>query len=204
MRFTRTLLSVFLISTAYAQRPPAFAKTDRVVTVEQWGRGEATVWAVQPDRIVVYKIFDTAEPDQKLAEIPIKREDADRIRNAVDAIPKELRGQVYLPRDVYDGVMLRLSFTTDGHYTSDRIEVQNLWFQWLGQSIEAISATMPAERRIPFKETVERQALRANWPTKSISIDEYYKQPKPPLPTPTSGTSAVGAPLAPPSSTAGR
>ncbi|MEZ5415563.1 MAG: hypothetical protein R3F03_14755 [Opitutaceae bacterium] len=93
------LLACAITSLAVAQRSPAFAKEGRVVTLEHWGRNAATVWAVQSDRIVVYKVFDTAAPDQLLVEVPISKDQSEKIRTCVSAIPTEARGRVYMPRE---------------------------------------------------------------------------------------------------------
>ena len=192
MKLVLSIILALTVVSAYAQRPSAFAKTDRIVTVEHWGRGEATVWAVQKDRVVIYKVYDTASPDELLAEIPIKKDQADKIRKTADAIPKEVRGRVHFPRGVFDGSMMRISFTSDGHFASDRIEIQNLWFFWLGDTVQAISEVMPEARKIRFKEMIEERirALkwRADWPVESILIDDYYKAPnQTPEPTAPSG-----------------
>lgn len=175
------MLACVVTGFAYAQPSPTFAKDRRIATIEHWGRNAATVWAVQSDRIVVYKVFDTAEPDQLLAEVPITREQSEKIRACVSAIPKEVRGRVYMPRGVFDGTMLRISFTPDGHFANDRIEVQNLWLPWLAGVTQAISEVMPEERKIRFKEQIDERnhmlQWRADWPTETITIEKYYEVP---------------------------
>ena len=165
-------------------RPPAFAKSGRIITVEHWGHAEAIVWAVQQDRVVVYRVFDTDAPDELLADIPIAKAQVEKIKQAVSAIPKELRSRLYRPRGVLDGTMLRLTFTTDGQFASDRIEVQNLWFPWLGDIVAAISNVVPEARKIRFKEAIEKRNRRPDLPIETISIDEYYGEanqpPQPP------------------------
>jgi len=184
------MLVCAVTSFAYAQRSPAFAKDSRVVTLEHWGSHAATVWAVQPDRIVVYKVFDTAESDQLLAEVPITKAQSEKISAGVSSIPKEVRGRVYVPRGVLDGTMLRVSFTPDGHFANDRIEIQNLWLPWLADVTQAISEVLPQEQKIRFKEQIEERNRElkwpADWPTETITIEKYYEEPNQ-SPEPTSG-----------------
>lgn len=175
------MLACVMTGLAYAQRSPAFAKDDRVVTLEHWGRKAATVWAVQSDRIVVYRVFDTAEPDQFLAEVPITKEQGEKIRISVRALSNDVRGRVYMPRGVSDGTMLRVSFTPDGHFANDRIEVQNLWLSWLEGLSQAISETMPEAFEVRFKEQIDERNRMLNWPTDwptdTITIEKYYEVP---------------------------
>ena len=93
-----------------------------------------------------------------------------------------------MPRGVLDGTMLRISFTADGHFASDRIEVQNLWLPWLSAVTEAISAPMPDAEKIQFREQIERRNRmlnwRADWPTDVIPIEKYYAAPEQPASPP--------------------
>lgn len=175
------LLSVMTTVFAAGRQSPVYAKDGRIVTLEQWGRNEALVWAVQSDRIVAYKTFDTAAPDLLIVEVPITKELAEKIRACVSAIPHDAGGRVYAPRGVFDGVMLRISFTTDGHLSNDRIEVRNLWLPWLAGITQAISEVMPDKQKIRFKEQIEAQDSRlkwsTDWPTESITIEKYYEVP---------------------------
>lgn len=182
MRLNFLIIWFAIGTTAFAQRLPVFAVTNRVISIEQWSRAEALVWAVQPNQIVVYRIFDTLAPDELVAVRPIGPEDLKRIRNAVAAIPPAAFGKLHWHGGTLHGPMVKLNFTGDGSYVDTRIEVCGVWADWLKATLDAISTSLPTDLHITFEEQQRKyQKDLSQWTpiptTHSISIKEYYGPP---------------------------
>jgi hypothetical protein len=168
------LLVGMLIVSARAEN----ATAERFVTIEQWGsRGQvATVWAVTPSKITVYEV-EASERDKLLRVVSIEKNEEEKLRRLTAAIPTGSRGKVWLPRGVFDGIMMRISFSADGSFRDDRIEVQNHWRPEFEDLVAAISEQMPADLKITFKEVLERMSKPVDIPIVGVPIKEYYRGP---------------------------
>ena len=158
--------------------PPRYATSERIVTIEQWGgRGQiATVWAVLPTKIIVYRVEGSGR-DKLLRIVSVVKKEEEKFRQLVSAIHAESRGKVWLPSGVSDGFMMRVSFTDDGSFRDDRIEIQNHWRAEFEELVAAISEKVPADLRITFKEDLKRMPTTVGIPIVSIPIKEYYRVP---------------------------
>jgi hypothetical protein len=176
MRALSIIIFSLIAVLAKAEYPPRIAASDRIVTLEQWGgRGnDALVWAVRPTEITIYHIFSST-PDEVLATVPIQKEEAEEIRNVVSEIGKAERGKVWFDANVFDGTMLRISFSASGDLRADRIEVANHWRPEFKKLIDLISSKSPEKWRIGFRERVAHLERGHNVDIRCISVREYYR-----------------------------
>jgi hypothetical protein len=178
MKTASLILFLLFATIAKAEFPPRIAASERVVTLEQWGgRGnDALVWAVRPTEIVIYHVFSST-PDELLATVPIESRLRDAIRAAVAKIKEPMRGKVWFDPEVFDGSMLRISFSPDGDLRHDRIEVANYWRPDFGELVELVSSACPEKWKIRFGERVahlEEGGRKAN--IRCVSVKEYYRE----------------------------
>jgi hypothetical protein len=203
MKLSLLLFWFTLGSAVFAQRLPVFAPKDRVITVEQWSRTEALVWAVQPNQIVLYRMFDTLAPDELVAVRPIGPSDLKLIQDAIAKIPTDVFGKLFWHGGTLHGPMVRLNFTRDGSYIDQRIEVCGVWPEWLKAPMDSISAALPVDLRITIEDEQRKYQKRLSEsgtfpPIRTLPIKEYYRPPnKAPVPTATAVTPAADAPVAP-------
>jgi hypothetical protein len=173
---TASLLPFFILATvAKAEFPPRIAGSERIVTLEQWGgRGnDAIVWAVRPAELVIYHIFGST-PDELLVTVPLKNEESDAIRDLVMKIEKSARGKVWFDANVFDGSMLRISFSPEGGLRHDRIEVANHWRPEFQELLELVSSVSPEKWKIRFRERVAHLEHEHKADIKCVSVQEYY------------------------------
>lgn len=175
MRATLLLLVALMAGAAKAEFPPRIADSERLVTLGQWGgRGnEAIVWAVRPAELVIYHV-SSSTPDELLATVPLKKDTFDAIRKAVSAIEGNARGKVWFDANVFDGSVLRISFSPDGDLRDDRIEVANHWRPEFRELITLVSAASPDEWKIRFQERVARLEHQPKADIRCVSVKEYY------------------------------
>lgn len=175
MKTATLALFFFLAVAAKAEFPPHIAASERIVTLEQWGGrlNEALVWAVRPSELVIYFV-QSSTPDELLATVPLKKEEADAIRAAVSEIGESQRGKVWFDADVMDGSMLRISFSPDGGFRPDRIEVANHWRPEFQRLVELISSRSPEKWKISFRERIAHLEDGRKADIRCVSVKEYY------------------------------
>jgi hypothetical protein len=138
---------------------------------------------VQPDRIVVYRIFDTLEPDVLLSEQLITPEQQKKIRDAISAIPSDSYGMLFWEGGLTHGPFLRLSFTSDGSFAERRIEFCGVFENWLRALCSAVSEPMTTEKKIEFEAAVKARRERLAKigfvpPMLRTPIAEFYGPPR--------------------------
>jgi hypothetical protein len=173
-------LLCFAATTACGQTPVQFAKSDRIVTIESWSRQEAKVWAVQTTQIVIYRQSDFAK-DQLVMTKPISISQAQAIREAMEAIPRDAFGFHYAGGYSTHPPLLRLRFTRDDTWTARRIiEASGQMPNFAEPILDAISSACPPEWRVDFGDVAATylQGLDGQAPPeiRKIGIREYYGQ----------------------------
>jgi hypothetical protein len=209
MKTLLTIMGFITAVTAFGQHPHPFAPTGRLITLELWGQIEATIWAIQSDRIVIYKTFDTETSDILVSEQNLTPEQVKRIQEAVATIPQDAYATLFWKGGLLHGPLFRIGFTPDGSLSGNRLEFHDVFESWLRPLIIAISEFTPQEYKIEFEATVrQRNEQRAKTgdvrPTIRTPISKYYNgkitkitepnqtlQPTPPLCSPSNQTSSV-------------
>jgi hypothetical protein len=161
------LLFTCLLLTGCRNTPSTRASTptrfndpgNRIVTVERWdsGPGVAIAWAIYPDRVVVFERNDFADPEIVLAEKPVDASAVEEIRAGIRRLPGDLTGKAFSKRDVWDGILFRISFAPTGQLTRNRVEFENVYLPEMAKLFETMDRHLPAGYKIGYKEI---EALR--------------------------------------------
>jgi len=168
-----------------AQMPVVFAKSGRLLTIESWGRREATVWAVLKDEIVIYRQFDQVNrADELVFKGPLKKDQAEEIRAAIAAIPKETYGFVHDGSFSAHPPLLRFHFTSDAAWVDRRIELSGYIPTWAKPVLDAVSKICPPEWHVDFEKHVQEylrfiEAEDRAPDVRKISIRKYYGESNP-------------------------
>lgn len=178
------LLSICLLGTSSrAGDHGPFANSGRIVTVVQSYGGAGphwTVWAVQPERIVVYEQSGRSGiSDKPLGETLLTSEQAQALRRAVAKISPASKGRVWFSPDVSDGVVLSIHFTADGSDRDDDIALVNVWRPEFRDLCSCISSALPPKMKITFEEIIGRRADQPRLPVVSQSTKEYRAASQP-------------------------
>jgi hypothetical protein len=128
----------------------------RVVTIERWASvaGLAVAWAVYPDKVVVFTRNDFGKPEHVIAEQTIDAKTLANIKQKIKNLPTGLMGKHFSKEGVHDGVFFRVSFSSSGALTSERIEFENMYLPDLAPLLEAINAQLPTDDQIHYQKTI--------------------------------------------------
>ncbi len=129
---------------------------NRVITVERWASvaGFAIAWAVYPDKVVVFTRNDFEKPEHVIAEQTIDVTALANIKQEIKNLPARLVGKHFSKAGVHDGVFIRVSFSSSGALTSERIEVENMYLPDLAPLLEAVDAHLPADEQIHYEKSI--------------------------------------------------
>ena len=147
------LAGLLAANASHAQPQIKYAISDRIITLERWKGREATVWAIQKQRIVVYKISDHGE-SELLAQKPISSEQLAIIRMAIAAIPKEHYGYLYIAGHSSHPPLLRLYFSENGKWERNRIELAGYAPDWIRKLLEAVTNAGPERWPLDYAEII--------------------------------------------------
>lgn len=158
-----------------------FAKTGRILTIEQWHSPDGMAWAVQEKQIIIYKMSDCVNgKDVLIAVKPITSEQLKVIRDAILQLPKDAAGFVHDGSLSTHAPMLRLSFTGNGSLDDQRLEIFGYLPPWIEKLVSEVTAISRPEAPILFPEMIAE--YRRNFDPKTfrpgvrkISIRRYYR-----------------------------
>ncbi len=144
----------------------------RVITIEKWASAEgfALAWAIYGNRVVVFTRNDFGNPETVLAEERIDPSAVEEIRAEIKRLPREVIGKAFSKRRVWDGEFYRISFSSAGQLTSDRVEFENMYLPDVAKLLEAVDRCIPAEYKIRYKET-KRMRRFENFETVVKEVD---------------------------------
>ena len=93
MRLLVAVLSALTCGPIVAAPSGDFAKSGRILTIEQWRSPGGIAWAVQDRQIVVYRMFDYVNRSDELVVVkPITAEQSNAIREAIKKLPTDAFG----------------------------------------------------------------------------------------------------------------
>lgn len=185
MRLLVALLSALTCGPIAAAPSGDFAKSGRVLTIEQWRSPGGIAWAVQDRQIVVYRMFDYVNSKDELVVVkPITTEQSKAIREALKKLPADAFGYCH---DAYlstDAPMLRLGFREDGALDSGGIEVSGHFPLWIENVVSLVSAASQPEAPITFRQVISEYRARIDARSYSrdiqkIDLRRRYGEPKP-------------------------
>lgn len=164
IKLTTGLLLAFLLLTGCKSPASKDALTQkvfrdpggRVVTVERWASvaGYAKAWAIYPDKVIVFARNDFGKPEILIAEQSIAAPGLAQIKEEIQRLPAGLRGKHFSKEGVHDGVFFRISFSSRGALTSNRIEFENMHLPGVAPLLAAIDAQVPSEHAIHYEDMI--------------------------------------------------
>jgi hypothetical protein len=164
-------------NSVYGSQTGIFAKSGRLLTIEQWRNElECIVWAVQDRQIVIYRLLDYSSRKGELIAIkPITAEQFESIRDAVQKLPSDALGFVHDPGEATDAPLLRLCFTSNGSLDVDGMELCGCCPRWLDKLVATVSLASQPEAPIDFPKIISEFRAR---------IGAYVTVPLPEEPIP--------------------
>ncbi|MBX3736189.1 MAG: hypothetical protein KF715_05835 [Candidatus Didemnitutus sp.] len=148
----------------------------RILTIEYWHGRSATVWSCESHVVRRFERDDNGTIDRNATSFAINNACVEALKQAIVDIPRQSRGRVYYTH-VQDGIMLRISFSSDGSLRDDRVEVQNSWLPELSTLIETLDRMLPPDARVTFRADVEARVRTSpgyRGDQKSKTVREYY------------------------------
>lgn len=173
---TSPLLALLVIaSTAFAGPPGDFAPDGRILTIGQGGEEAATVWAIQEDQIVIYRVFGYYKrTDELVTTKPITPDQRKAILDAVRQIPRSAYGHMHTAAYTTHAPFLRLCFTQDGSLSALKmIEIEAHVPLWLDEIISTVSSICQPEASITYPQAVAEYQKQI--PESSISNVSKYR-----------------------------
>jgi hypothetical protein len=177
----------FLTAVASLMAGPSgdFAKSGRILTIEQWHAPEGTAWAVLDRQIIVYRMFDYVNrKDELVATKAITAAQSKAIRDAIARLPKDAFGYCHTALLSTHAPMLRLGFRGDGALDLHGIEVAGHFPTWIEDVVVLVSTASEPEAPISFRQAIYVYRERLNVGTYSpdiqkIDLRRSYGMPKP-------------------------
>lgn len=161
-----------------------FAKSDRILTIEQWRAPEGIAWAVLDRHIVVYRMFDYVNrKDELVTTRPITAEQSKSIREAIARLPKDAFGYSHDALLSTGAPMLRLGLSGDGSLDCRGIEVSGHFPVWIEEIVERVSTASQPEAPITFRQAISDYSERSNVggyspDIQKIDLRQRYGKPK--------------------------
>jgi hypothetical protein len=97
---------------------------------------------------------DFGKPEHVIAEQTIDAKALANIKQEIKNLPPGLMGKRFSKEGVHDGVLFRISFSSSGALTPERIEFENMHLPDLAPLLEAINAQLPADDQIHYQKTI--------------------------------------------------
>jgi hypothetical protein len=144
----------------------------RVITIEKWAStaGFALAWAIYGNRLVVFTRNDFGNPETVLVEKRINSSAVEEIRAEIETLLRGVIGKAFSKKHVWDGTFYRISFSSAGQLTSDRVEFENLYLPEVAKLLETVDRCVPDKYKIRYKET-ERMRRVENFETVVKEVD---------------------------------
>ena len=182
-------LAIFALLSAVVSMPavPAgdFAKSGRMLTIEQWRSSEGMTWAVLERQLVVYRMSDYVYGKEALvASKPLTPEQSRAIKEAIAGLPEDALGYLHDAGLSTGAPMLRLGFRSDAAIDRRGIEVHGYFPAWLEEIVRLVSSAAEPEARITFHQLISDYRAKINAGTASPDIQKVelrlrYGEPKP-------------------------
>jgi hypothetical protein len=183
MRSFLAFISILVAGFAIAGPSGDFAKSGRILTIEQWGYPEGMAWAVLDRRIIVYRMSDIVNSkDQIVVVKPITAEQSQAIKEAIKNLPADALGFRFDALLSTDAPMLRLGFHDDGSLDSKGIEASGLFPSWMEKVVTLVSGISKTEAPITFAETIRDYRKRHIYegyvpPIRKSDLRTFYDLP---------------------------
>ena len=159
-----TILTFLGAAVSLAAGPSGdFAKSGRLLTIEQWESPEGMAWAVLDRQIVIYRMSDYVNgKDRLVATKAITAKQSKAIKEAIARLPKDALGYCHEARLSTDAPMLRLGFRDDGALDPNGIEVDGHFPAWIEEVVGLVSSAAQPEAPIAFRQVIVdyRERLR--------------------------------------------
>jgi hypothetical protein len=156
MKKSSLLALLVIASTAFAGPSGDFAPSGRILTIVQGGEDEATVWAIQEDQIVIYRVFGFYNrTDEMVTTKPITPDQRKAIQGAVRQIPKGVYGRKHSAAYSTHPPFLGLSVADgDSRPALKTIELEAHVPDWLETVLSTVGSICHPEAPITYPEVV--------------------------------------------------
>ena len=173
MRILVAIILLVVCGTVMAGPSGDFAKSGRILTIEQWRSPEGMAWAVQEHQIVVYRLFDYVNSkDQLVAIKPLTPEQSRAIKDAIERLPEDAFGYCHDAGLSTGAPMLRLGFRQDGTLDPRGIEVSGHYPDWIKNVVDLVSSASQPEAPITFSRVISDYRARIEARSYSASIQK--------------------------------